>query len=359
VAKTNTIEINGQRYDAVSGQALDVSPKPKHPQSRQQSHLSPENNKIHSKGTVPRKSRLSIKPPKPTGHRPQPTKTLMRHSLSKPSALTKTGLKIRVNSAGLVEQPSILAKFSVQAIDPKRLARAKRIIKSRFISRFGDLKVATPSMTAQGSRTAKTANPLTTDPVLNNPQQPQKEDIFQKALERATSHVQQPPGKKHLSNHHKRKASKGHRLLSVSGSALAILLVTGFIVHQSSISFNLHNASLGAGFNASLPGQTPAGFSSPKLSYRPGLVTVSYVSNSDQRQFVIEEHPSDWNNQTLLSDFVVPLVGQDYQTMEVAGRNVYFYDQSKATWISQGIWYQAQTNGVLSTNQLLEIAASI
>lgn len=140
---------------------------------------------------------------------------------------------------------------------------------------------------------------------------------------------------------------------------LAALLLTGFFVYQNIPNLSMRVASTRAGFSAQLPGYKPAGFSQEKLvSYAPGKVTVSFRSNSDERQFQLTQQSSNWNSQALADNYLAK-ADKQYQTFQASGKTIYIYDNSSATWVNGGVWYQIEGQSDLSSDQLLKIANSI
>lgn len=93
------------------------------------------------------------------------------------------------------------------------------------------------------------------------------------------------------------------------------------------------------------------------IQYGEGAVTLSYQSNSDDRNFQIVQKSSDWNSQSLLENFVSDK--EPYQTFQDKGRTIYIYGKSSATWVSGGVWYQIEGESDLSSDQLLRIVSSL
>jgi len=182
--------------------------------------------------------------------------------------------------------------------------------------------------------------------------------MIENALARATAHEQ--------TVHHKKKRSRVARKLGVSSRAVAIsstvlagVLLGGFFAVQNIPNLSMRVASARAGFNASLPGYNPSGFSfAGPINYNPGQVTVSYNSNTDDRNYKIIQRASNWNSDALLSNFVVAS-SQPYQTYQDRGRTLFIYDDSNATWVDNGIWYQIEGKSQMTTDQLVRIASSM
>jgi hypothetical protein len=118
-------------------------------------------------------------------------------------------------------------------------------------------------------------------------------------------------------------------------------------------------ASTRAGFAAEMPGYKPAGFSfKGPIAYQAGRVSVTFKSNTDDRQFTLTQSSSNWNSDALLANYVASEKKQ-YQTYLDKGRTLYIYDNSNASWVDNGIWYQIEGDSSLTTDQLIRIASSL
>jgi hypothetical protein len=356
--QTNTIEINGQRYDALTGKALDHDGKTKPPVD---GIVSPKSHKIkHSPMATPKTvTPVDTKATRPVmdisrtpikhvpAHKPEPAKTLMRRSVQKPSSKAKSHIKAHTPVSKSIP---VIVKPTSKSVSPDRLAQAQSIPKSQLIKHFNIVKPqANHPHAVQAAKAHKTVSAPTHSPVISSISTPS--DIFERALQQATAH-EQPKAKASP----KKRSRRGLRLAS---SALSVLLLTGFIAYQNMAAFNIRLASNKAGFAASLPGYKPSGFSVGKFTYNPGIVAINYHSNSDDRRFAITQKVSDWNSQTLREAFVATKAGDTYQTVQTAGQTIYLYGKKNATWVNKGVWYQVETNGSLSTHQLIELAASM
>lgn len=293
----------------------------------------------------------------------------MRHVVKKPAASLKRHVKAQTPTDILAKAPSVavLPKFSFHTVDPDRLQRAKRIAKSRLIRRFAPMEsitylgssssAAAPFVppVAKSVRPAAAPQPTTTGASM---------DIFQKALVRATSHEQpavhttKRAAKAAKRAHSTRKSRIGRRVLNTTATALAILLVAGFIGYQNKANITMRVASAHAGFHASLPGYKPSGFAIGKFSYGTGVVAVNFHSNSDNRAFTVTQKASNWDSETLLDNYVAT-TADNYQALQSGGRTIYMYGNNNATWVGNGVWYQVTDDGSLSTNQVLQLAQSM
>jgi hypothetical protein len=346
----NIIEINGQRYDAITGAVLSHA-------GPSQSTTKPLPSAAHS----PRPAK-----PKPTmhdvvrrsakqhaSHPPATAHTLMRQAVKKP----RPSLKRQSRAQGHVDTPDKqpLSRLSVGQLDAERLRHAKQIPKSRLISHF-------PAFTAGDTdRPAWPTKPVSQTPQLAPPKPPRHQakrhpkttsELLEQAVQQATSHLELPP-KPAPHSHGRAKRNAG------IGAAMALMvLILGVIVTQNLSSVRLQMASAKAGFSVSLPSYQPAGYSLGQLNYSDGVAAVQFHSNSDQRHYSITQKRSSWDSATLRDTFVAP-IDDHYQTIQAGGRTIYLYGNHNATWIDSGIWFVVQTDGSLSDRQLTDLATSL
>lgn len=122
---------------------------------------------------------------------------------------------------------------------------------------------------------------------------------------------------------------------------------------------SLRYAVARSGVAANLPGYQPAGFAlNSRIKYNPGQVVLSYQSNSDDRNYTITQSESNWNSDTLMSNYVATKTEQP-QRYEDKGRTIYLYGESNATLVSNGVWYDIKGDAKLTSDQLIRIATSL
>lgn len=369
----NTIDINGKRYDAVTGQYLGPSTLASrvHHKAVQIDGFS---KRARSMDIAVRPS-ITAKPAAPKAahapashirpHQPQRGKTLMRTAVKKPEIIAPSRLKAltRTDVLARVPEQTVPPKVSVAAVDPKRLQKASLASKSPSVSHYASESLL-PSVgknyfdiQTSGDRAALVGTQI--NPGHGAPHRPadsvgsrhgSKRNIFEQAIEKATSHENTYDGP---------KSKKRGRLAGVATFTMAILLLAGIVGYMNMPLLSLKLAASRAGVNARLPGYSPAGFTFGNLSYGPGNVTVSYTAGpGSDRKFDITQKVSDWDSQALLTNFVAS-ANKAYQTYERAGRTIYFYGDNTATWVDGGIWYTVNGNNSLSKNQLLDMAGSL
>ncbi len=390
---SNTIEINGKRYDAITGKQLSgISAHAVHSNAPAKGKYVDGFHRVSKSaagGTtvlkpLPKKAvktpakvstpRVRATAKHAAAHKPQPAKTLMRSVVKKPLITAPSVIKAqaRTDILATIPQHTITPKLSQHLINPQRQKKAAQMIKSPQIARYAPATtvkaIAQPANSLHAAvrrparhsidaiqtslQHAKSAKAVPVIPVVPTRATAPKKDIFAEALANATSHE---------NVHHTKKAasSRRKRLSGVLSIAVCLLVIAGFLAYVNTPALTMRVASTKAGFSAKLPNYSPAGFNFGNLSYGPGNVTVSYKDKADtDRSYNITQRASNWDSQALLSNFVAT-ANKAYQTYQQAGRTVYLYGNNTATWVDSGVWYTVDGNSALSTNQILNLASSL
>jgi hypothetical protein len=388
VTKTNNIiELNGKRYDAVTGVfvgAVDASVNvttPKAPEHTAKSNkprrgvvvdgiIKPGTHSKTNMASIPVRPAPDIQAPKKSvahplkpiaAHKPEHSKTLMRHAVKAPKIDAKKHMKAYAPTDLIKKQPSVLTvkpKLSSELVDAKRADRAKHVPRSQAVDRFyRQPRAANYSVAATASGTARPSSNLRTMDGMRRPSQyvQRKPSMFEQAVAAADSHEQAVP--KEVRRHKtKRQARKHGKILKFAAATCAVVLLAGFIAYQNKANIELQLASAKAGFPASMPGYKPSGYAVNGLTYSPGTVTIGFHSNS--QNFNVVQKTSNWDSQTLLENFVAT-TGQPYNTYQAAGRTIYVYNNGNATWVNGGVWYQVNGNAHLGSDQIINLATSM
>ena len=361
----NIIEINGQRYNALTGALISGDHKPvknvdgvvRADAASPSPALSTPAPRVALQSVVKQPVMDIARPIRSIKHHsPQIAQTLMRSSVKKPGA-THPHLKAQTPTDQLSVQPGhiVRTKLSHQVIDPKRQKRARRASRSPSVSRFSAITsfaASAPQVVALSRPVAQLILEKQVALLASAKRSQPSLDMFQQAIAAATSH-QQPfftPLKKSVT-----KRSATSRTVA---AVLAVALVTGFVTYQNIPNIKLHLASSRVGFQASMPSYRPAGFAVGTMSYDVGNVAINYHSNSDKRAYTLTEKASNWDSQTLRDVYVVTSAGQAYQTVQASGRTIYLFARN-ATWVNNGVWYEVINNGNLSSKQLVDLASSL
>jgi hypothetical protein len=383
----NTIELNGKRYDALTGNLLSldaVTPKSNVSVSVKHHVKKPGAPAHHAKTSTTATAKKSAGQVMdirraPAGHikhhRPEPSKTLMRKVVKKPEASVKRHVKTQPRTDVLAKTPAhvLVPKSSLNHIDETRLKRAEHVAKNKLVSRFG--QVTSPvshqavhvahqarhdveAVIASVSGEIENIRPVyaATADAIARPSM----DIFEQALARANSHKESYVDPKKAKKHAKHTAHHPAKRLARSGAlALSALLIAGFIAYQNTANLTMRVAAHKAGFQANMPAFKPSGFAVGKFTYGNGFVAVNFHSNSDSRAFSLTQQVSKWDSEALLKEFVSSAPGKSYQTLQASGRTIYTYGNNNATWVDHGVWFNVESDGSLSTSQLVDLAASM
>jgi hypothetical protein len=396
VAK-NVLELNGKRYDAITGAFLGettvatapavktaVKQPARHSKGRViDGFIRPTTTNAHVTGPAKPKpaaakpaalvaqvkkeneqTAAKTEPLKPKqkaavnnakAHQPQKAKTLMRRAVHKPETSIKPAIKPHAPAEIAPKSASAIAiKPSVLHIDEERLERAHSVHKSKGIRHFQPVRPdytpdaieSTPRPTANVvPAIAVTAAPPRIEPVRHK-----DTDIFEAALARAQSHKELPhPLKKRKGTH--------RRLINTMASIAAFLVLGGFIGYLNMPNIQLRIASVQAGFTADMPTFKPDGYALKGGVQRIGN-TVSMRFTAGENNYTVTQQPSAWNSQTLI-DNTVALSDGSYKTVQAGGRNVYVYNGSNAVWVDRGVRYDLTANARLTTEDITQLAASL
>ena len=364
----DVIEINGKKYDAVTGRLI-MHEKSQANASDVKS-AQPKSG-IVLDGFVRKSHRTDVAHTNATHHKKpvQKSQTLMRQAVKKPS--TQPLSPPNPVSKQLLVKPTL-------ASSPHLQKSASVYSKNPFVSRYGDiqhrstvvkkvqaLEVKKPvhfhTISAVAPAIINHDTSVSTHQESSGGRSKATSMMLERALASATSH-ELPT----LPSQHKNKRKKlAHKLgisaraMAISSTVLAGVLLSGFFAIQNVPNLSMRVAAARAGFNASMPGYNPSGFSfKGPIKYSPGQVTISFNSNTDDREYTVTQKATSWNSDALLSNYVVTS-NKQYQTYLDRGRTLYIYDESNATWIDNGVWYQVEGNSDMTTDQLVRIASSI
>ncbi len=338
------IEINGKQYDASSGKVLALEHVTKRAAAGK---VGGNIDGIHA---APRTSQHTSPRPKPNPHhKPEHSRTLMRSSVKKPA----TGHSKSLNPAS-----SLITHYNVK----EEGHLAKTIPKSPHISRFGSDK---PAVKKVSQILPVKEPPVDEHFVLNHQPTAQyslvnhKDKLVNKALEQATAHTIPKLKKTSLKAKTARRLKVSPRIVSVSTMSLAVLLLAGFFAYQNVPNFSMRLAASRSGVHANLPGYQPSGFSLlGPIQSKSGEVRLTYHSNSDDREFTVTQRNSGWSDETPFRNYVT-FTQKSFQTYQSGNKDIYIYDGSNATWLTNGVWYQVEGKSNLSSEQLLKIADSM
>lgn len=324
MSETHTITINGRKYDAVSGLALDgiVAPAAA-PISAQQKSPATASQRVHQ-----------------TTQRSQ---TLNRKTIQKPVA--------KVQPAPQKRAPQQIARS--QAIS--RFAPHPVVKKQPRMSDIAPAAAHPPVAKAhaiQVNRTQPVAAPA--QPVQKahpKPSQVIKNEAIAAALEKAPL--------KHKETKKKSLLSRHPRLLNIASASLALVLLGGYLTYVNLPSLSVRVAAAQAGINASYPEYHPDGYSlNGAVAYKDGEVSMKFAANGGPQNFTITQTKSSYDSEAVLDNYVKPKVGENYIPFTERGLKIYAYG-GNAAWVNGGILYTIDGDAPLSNSQIGNIAKSL
>jgi hypothetical protein len=343
-----TIELNGKQYDARTGKIISESSHNSSPNIVVQPKPGQVVDGFTRRPTTASENLAKQKSARASvNHAKRPvfkSKTLMRPSVKKPAQI-----KNDIQKQKYIPKPSHTTAV--------RMSRAETTPKSTMVSRFG--------LDSMQSSVKKSIQHL---PVVSAPSNvglvksaENELEKFENALKNAGSQIQ------HLEQEVVRKVPILQRIgfknkfANIASLSFGVLLLVGFFAYQNAASISMRVAASRIGIDAKMPAYTPAGYGpSKKISASDGRVSISFISNTDDKSYTLSQQASNWNSSALLANHVQKRTCPTcFQTWQDGGKTVYIYDNSNASWVDGGIWYQIEGNASLTSDQLLRLANSL
>lgn len=319
MTKTETITIEGQQYDAVTGLPVGMA-----------------STSVDNTSSAPAVSQRHT-PAKNLHVTPQRSQTLRRDIIKKPAKkphpLVQT-THVQVRSMDVRPHPQVkkFAPHPVDALKPKP-----------HISDIGP--VMHPHVAKAHALSAAKAE-------ARNHTHPTAEAIKDKALHRAVQNThKRPPLKDRL--------QPRQRIVSVLAATFALVLLGGYFTYLNMPTLSVRVAASQAGIDANYPDYRPDGYSlNGPVSFTDGRVSMNFKSNGGAQGFTISQSKSGWNSEAVLDNYVAPRAGASYIPYAERGLTIYTY-KNNAAWVNGGILYTVEGDAPLSSEQIRRIATSL
>ena len=335
MGKQHILELNGKRYDAVTGKVIsnnNQAPNPSRKSARRKAGVSIDGF-VSSHATQPKTAVRSI-----VHHSVEKSKTLMRKSVAKPTAAT-------------IHATKKIIEIGQLSVPPQRSQRAKSTRQSQLVKHFGEIsgiQTIKPKLAAVSNR-AVASMPAALVSLPRN---------FSSALSKAETHKQPKLAKKRWHHALAKRLKVSSKAINTTALILAVVTIGGYFTMANLPNLNLRLAAARANVHASLPSYKPSGFRlASNINIKPGQVVINYDSNSDKRNFAITQTASNWNSESLKDNYLADKT--NLQTIQDQGKTVYIYNDSSATWVDGGVWYRIEGNSQLGSDQLQKIAHSL
>lgn len=369
----SVIEVNGKRYDTVTGKLIDQKIQANQPKlSEIHNHHSGStidgfirSNMPHS---TPNINTATInKLPAHHAHqvhanRVSGTTTLMRTAVAKPRLPVAKTPEVKANS-GTTHRITPQS----QSLNHERLERAHSQSTHHKVSRFGagahhtekqedDSYPSTHVAVAVPSGAPAVSLPILPS-LVTSASHAKLQQLINNAMLNADSQVQKPL-KKRL--HRRKYATTRARFATLASGTVACIALVGFFAMQNIPNVSMRVAASRSGVPATLPGYKPDGFafSGPILFDKQRVIVRFAISSDPAQSYNITQRRSTWNSEALLNDFVSK-GGRSYQILQDKGKTIFIYDGHKATWVDSGLWYNVEGSVKLSSDQLLKLSSSM
>lgn len=353
-AHQSIIELNGQRYNALTGKLIENASKPVD---------APDSTQILSIDGVARLPlvRRGKTASKEIHKATQAGKTLMRRAVKKPSSITDRKT-VAMDVMPHASNQTTTAVF--HSVNSARGHRAEATRQNSLVSRFGgELRDAPDNVQHTPANQAVTETqvvaPASAASVFSVPSQTLANKMLTKGLRSANSHKETTAKKAKLHHRVGRKLGLSAKAASIASGSLAVLIIGGFFVYQNIPNIAVHYASAKAGVHASLPEYQPSGFAvSSRVEYSPGTIAIDYKANADDRTYTVTQKATNMNSETLKEHLTTTSTSTPLSFPE-SGRTIYLDGNSGANWVDKGVWYSISGDSSLNTDQLIKIATSL
>jgi hypothetical protein len=350
---TGVIEINGNRYDAVTGQVIGAVQK-----------ITQQVTTPLSGGSIDgfARRRPVVGTAQAIHKRAQNSRTLMRAAVKQPAKVEKPNA------------PRSQSAARDGSMNPLRFSRAGAVAKSHRVSRFGHVSASGNDKKTSASRPAvgevitkasgselnskSTAVTRPLPSLVASASHQHLERLLDLALVRADAHKQRLSDSGRKTGLWQRLRSR--KWMSIGAVLLALALLGGYFAMQKVPQVAIKVAAMRAHIDASMPDYIPSGFNyAGPVEYSNKQVTLKFKDGKDgRRTFELTQKASNLNS-TSLAAATLPKNSQ-IQTSQVRGTTVYIYGpKNDATWVNHGINYTIEGTADLDSDQLLRIAGSL
>jgi hypothetical protein len=85
---------------------------------------------------------------------------------------------------------------------------------------------------------------------------------------------------------------------------------------------------------------------------------MKFAANAGPQSYTLAQTRSGWDSSAVLTNYVEPKTGSQYNTTTTNGLTIYTYDNA-AAWVNAGILYTISGDAPLSSDQIQRIATSL
>ena len=347
---TSIVEINGNRYDAVSGRLIGVVKKAAHQAMKPTQGLSIDGftRRAARAGADTKRSVHELK------RRPEHSKTLMRFTVKKPA---------RAKSVDKIQ-------FRGLSPDHARADRARRVPQSSKVQRFGVLSFSRSSEAKTGEVIKPSASqPIrssmaasaTMPSVMTSASHYKLERLLDYALTHADAHKKTLEQSKRSS---RKLFGRLPRWLGISLLILIALAATGFVIWRQVPAASFKLAATRAHINASMP--TPiSGYKIGPITWTENTVTTTIQSTSDSsKKYTVTQQAYSQPEASLAASAATGTSGNSSQVQSVKDQDKTLLisrdkDKSTVTCTNGSNTVSVTTTSGLDTAQVIEAGKNV
>lgn len=354
---TSIVDINGQRYDAITGQLAGAMKKAAAKVKKPGVGFNLDGFTKSTTKSQPRTKRSIIN----IQRKPEHSKTLMRAVVKKPS--NKTRKNDSLVNQGLT--PNYARALRAKITPKNDKVRKFGLLSSKEHFNIGgqgrarkDVEVIPRKISAKTKVSTVTIISPTAVSQSEMSSHQQLERLLDYALHRADAHKQ---AQKHLAKKPWHRVKVLPRWLSVIVIVALFGGIGGLVVWKTVPAVPLKVAASRAHIDATLPSYTPTGYNySGHIEVKEGTVTIPYKdSTNGAKSYTVTQKASNMDSSSLAST-VLPR-NTPTQTLDSSGRAPVFgytdNQSSVATCVSGGV--QTIVSGDIDTNSAQKVASSL
>lgn len=183
-------------------------------------------------------------------------------------------------------------------------------------------------------------------------------EIKERAIAKALSEAARPREEKVIERPMRTHFRWSRIIFAFACAAMAVFAIVYF-VNLNSPDISLKVAAMQTGIDATYPSYVPRDYAISDIASENGRITLSFKNSGNGNNFVIIEEESSWDSSALMSNFIQPEYGNNYEMIREQGVTL-FISGDDAAWVNNGIVYKLKTiSGTLTKKQIKAIAVSL
>ena len=296
-------------------------------------------------------------------HAAQHSKTLVRTSVKRP---TPSFHKQAGTQGALIHTVPglVVAKASVASVDADRLARAQHTERSpqiahHSISQHRVQPIFTPVAVqpVPTPPTSPTPRPAGGDPTAPAPKLDNGPANKGDMFEHALANATNFIDT-HAHVRHFKKQTR-HHLASMAAGTMALVIIAAFAAYQNTPGLQFKVASIRAGVSTNMPNLQAAGFAYDNADAQGSKLTVSF--NDNHGHYSMTQQATNLSGNEMIKNVGGTTASghPNYVTVDTGETVIYRFDNTSATWVADGTWYSVSGTAALSDDQVKSLVRNV